>query len=306
MMNIKHIIQIALIIPAGLMSCDNGEPEFDASGAFEADETIISAEASGKLLAFAVDEGQELRADTYLGYIDTVQLSLSIRQLEAQIDAVLSRRPDIAAQLSALNEQLRVAEIEQKRVEQLLNADAATPKQKDDVDGQIDVIKGNITALRTSLITNTQSLEMEIGPLEAQIDQLKDKIKKSIIINPINGTVLTVFAEPFEHVGMGMPLYKIADLSSLTLRAYITGDQLTQLKLNDRVEVLTDDGSGGYTSTTGTVYWISDKAEFTPKSIQTKDERANKVYAIKVRVENDGTYKIGMYGEVKFNSSSNE
>ncbi|MCV9386072.1 HlyD family secretion protein [Reichenbachiella ulvae] len=285
-------------------SCTNNGHEFDATGTFEADETIISSEASGKLLSFKVDEGQELPSNQYLGYIDTTQLALTKAQLEAQIKAVLSRKPDIASQLVALNEQLKAARKEKARIENLLKSDAATPKQLDDVDAQINIINGNITGLRTSLVNNSRSLDQEIGPLEAQILQMEDKIAKSKIINPVNGTVLSVYAEPYEQVGPGQPLYRIADLSELTLKAYISGDQFAQVKLNQKVSVYTDDGNGGYKEDAGTIYWISEKAEFTPKSVQTKNERANKVYAVKIRVKNNGSYKIGMYGEVTFDTES--
>lgn len=291
-----------IIITLLLAACDNDTHEFDASGAFEADETIISSKATGTLLSFEVEEGQALTSNTYLGYVDTTELFLNIAQLEAQMEAVLSKKPDIAAQLAALNEQLNAAEIEKKRIDNLLQADAATPKQADDIAAQIKITKGNINALRSQLVSNTRSIDKEIGPLEAQIAILEDRISKSKIVNPVEGTVLTVYAEPHELVKTGQPLYKIANLDELTLRAYITGEQLPKIKLNENVTVLTDDGNGGYSEIQGEIYWISDKAEFTPKSIQTKNERANKVYAVKVRVKNNGTYKIGMYGEIKFNS----
>ncbi|MEO1050538.1 MAG: HlyD family efflux transporter periplasmic adaptor subunit [Bacteroidota bacterium] len=300
MKQFTQTLAVALFTSLFLWSCSNGDHEFDATGTFEADETIISAAAAGKLLAFDLDEGQIISEDQYLGYIDTIQMHLSKRQLEAQIVAVLSRKPDVSAQLAALNEQLKASKVEKTRIENLLKSDAATPKQYDDIKAQIDLINGNITALRTSLVNNTNSLDKEVGPLKAQILQTQDQITKSQIINPVKGTVLSVYAEPFEHVGMGQPLYRIADLDELTLKAYVSGDQFAHLKLNQQVQVYTDDGNGGYRSTTGTVYWISEKAEFTPKSVQTKNERANKVYAIKVRVKNDGTYKIGMYGELTF------
>ncbi|MDW3209647.1 MAG: HlyD family efflux transporter periplasmic adaptor subunit [Reichenbachiella sp.] len=283
-----------------LTSCADGGHEFDATGTFEADETVISAEASGKILSFKIDEGQQLSRNQYVGYVDTTQLSLSKAQLKAQVRAVLSRKPDISSQLAALNEQLKAAKKEKERIENLLKSDAATPKQLDDVEAQINLINGNIRGLRTSLVNNTNSLDQEIGPLEAQVLQVDDLIIKSKIINPIQGTVLSVYAEPYEQVGAGQPLYRIADLNELTLKVYISGDQFSQVKLNEKVSVFTDDGSGGYRETSGTIYWISEKAEFTPKSVQTKNERANKVYAVKVRVKNDGSYKIGMYGEVTF------
>lgn len=281
-------------------SCTNKGHEFDATGTFEADETIISSEASGKLLDFKVKEGQLVPAGRYVGYVDTAQLYLTKAQLQAQKRAVLSKKPDISAQLAALNEQLKAARKEKTRIENLLKSDAATPKQLDDIEAEIKVIRAKITGLRNNLLNNTNSLNSEAGPLEVQIRQVNDKIAKSKIINPLKGTVLSVYAEPYEQVAAGQPLYKIADLDELTLKVYISGDQFARVKLNQQVTVYTDDGSGGYRETQGTIYRISDKAEFTPKSVQTKNERANKVYAVKVRVINDGTYKIGMYGEITF------
>ena len=281
-------------------SCANNDHEFDATGTFEADEVIISSEASGKIRAFDLEEGQSLAINQQIGYIDTTQLFLSKKQLKAQIEAVLSKKPDISLQLIALNEQLKAAKREKVRIENLLKSDAATPKQLDDVNAEIAIVNGNITALQNSLSNNTISLDREVGPLEAQIQQVDDHINKSLIVNPIRGTVLSVYAEAHEQIGNGQPLYRIADMSELTLKAYISGDQFARVKLNQEVKVFTDDGNGSYKETTGKVYWISEKAEFTPKTIQTKNERANKVYAVKIKVTNDGTYKIGMYGEVKF------
>lgn len=281
-------------------SCSSENHRFDATGSFEADETIISAEANGRIRALSVEEGQILAIDQYLGYIDTTQLFLTKKQLKAQIAAVRSRKPDIPTQLSALNEQLKASEKERIRIQNLLKSDAATTKQLDDIVAQIDLINGNIKVLKNTLSNSANSVEMEIGPLEAQIQQIEDQISKSLVVNPTRGTVLAVYPETHEQIANGQPLYRIADLEELTLKAYISGDQFAQVKLNQEVRVFTDDGSGGFKESKGVVYWISEKAEFTPKTVQTKNERANKVYAIKIKVKNDGTYKIGMYGEVTF------
>ncbi|MFT6865979.1 MAG: HlyD family secretion protein [Cyclobacteriaceae bacterium] len=293
-------LYLLLIISTLLSACGETTNSYDATGSFEADETIISAEASGTLLTFIAEEGQQIKKGVLVGTIDTTQLYLSKKQLNAQIAAVLSRKPNISAQLSALNEQLKSAEKEQVRISNLLKADAATPKQLDDVDAQIAIVKANIRATNSTLNTNTESLNQEIGPIKVQIEQINDQIKKSLLINQVAGTILMTYVEPFEQVARGTPLYKIADLTNMTLKVYITGNQLPQIKLNQELKVYTDDGNDGYKETQGTIYWISDKAEFTPKTVQTKDERANKVYAIKVRVKNEGDYKIGMYGEVNF------
>jgi HlyD family secretion protein len=291
-------------LAAGLMlvtaSCSKKEKTFDATGTFEAVETIISAEAAGKIETLSLEEGQALKAGQVLGYIDSTQLYLKKQQMEAQIRALLSKQPVVSVQLAALMEQLNTAEREQKRVERLVKADAATTKQLDDATANIEVIKKQIEALRSTLEISKSSIGKEAGPMMVQIDQLNDQLEKCRIVNPVNGTVLTKYAETNELTAPGKPLYKIADLSAITLRAYITGNQLPVVKLGQKVKVHTDNGSGGYNEAEGTITWISDKAEFTPKTIQTKDERANMVYATKVMVKNDGSYKIGMYGEIKF------
>jgi HlyD family secretion protein len=291
------IIAFAVIF---LASCNNNKNNFDASGSFEAQETIVSSEATGTIKHFDIEEGQTLQAGQNIGYIDSVQLFLKKKQLEAQIKAGLSRKPNITTQLAALQQELNAAEKEQKRIGNLLKADAATPKQLDDINAQVDVIKKQIAAQQSSLGITTKSITEETLPLQAQIEQVNDQLAKCRIINPINGTVLTKYVEESEMATPGKALYKIADLSSLLLRAYITGNQLSQIKLNQKIKVLVDDGADKYKEHEGTIIWINDKAEFTPKTIQTKEERANLVYAMKVKVKNDGALKLGMYGEVKF------
>lgn len=283
-----------------LSSCKSGKAQFDASGSFEAEEVIISSEANGTIKQLTIEEGQTLKAGQYIGYIDSVQLYLKKKQLEAQISAVLSKKPNVAVQLASLQEQLKTAEKEQKRISNLVKADAATTKQLDDINASIELIKKQTEAQRSSLDISSEGIGKETVPLSIQVEQVNDQLRKCSIINPINGTVLGKYANANEIAVQGKPLYKIADLSTIILRAYITGDQLPQLKLSQTVRVHTDDGKGGFKQAQGTVTWINDKAEFTPKTIQTKDERANMVYAIKVMVKNDGSYKIGMYGELTF------
>lgn len=301
----KNYIHKFFHLPLLLMafSCNQAKMEHDASGTFEAVETIISAEASGPLLQFDVEEGQELKPGQNIGYVDSTQLFLKKKQLQAQITALLSRKPDVALQLSSTQEKLRNAEIEQKRVKNLVEADAATAKQLDDINSQVKQLKNQIAAQRSSLEISKEGYDKETVPLIWQIEQLNDQLNKCRVINPIQGTVLTKYAEPHEMVSPGKALYKIADLSIIKLRAYITGDQLPLVKLNQKVLVYIDQGKDSYLVNEGIVEWISDKAEFTPKSIQTKDERADKVYAIKVRVKNNGVYKIGMYGELSFSAN---
>lgn len=292
---------VAILVPAMLLaSCNNNKNDFDASGSFETEETIIASEASGTIKQFDIREGDNLTAGQYLGYIDSTQLYLKKKQLEAQISALLGRKPDISAQLASLQEQLKVAQREQNRISNLIKAGAATSKQLDDATAQVEILQKQIQAQKSSLDISTQGISKDVLPLRVQIEQTDDQLEKCKIINPINGTVLTKYAEANEMAAPGKPLYKIANLSNLILRAYITGNQLPQVKLNQKVKVLTDDGAGKYKETEGTITWINDKAEFTPKTIQTKDERANMVYAIKVLVKNEGSLKIGMYAEVKF------
>jgi HlyD family secretion protein len=293
----KSIIIAALFISA----CAGKENLYDASGTFEAVETIISAEATGVIKSFSIEEGQELKENQAIGYIDSTQLYLKKKQLEAQINAVLSKRPDVGTQIAAFQEQLRQAEHEQKRVTNLLKADAATQKQLDDANAQIAIIKKQIAAQESSLAITSKSISEERSPLTIQIAQLNDQLAKCKIVNEVNGTVLTKYAEANEMTSNGKALYKIADLSSIILRAYVTGDQLPSIKLDQQVTVLVDAANDTYKEYSGTIQWISSKAEFTPKTIQTKDERANLVYAVKIKVKNDGLIKIGMYGEVKLN-----
>lgn len=300
-LSIVNFPLLIILTAISMSACNDNKVPFDASGSFEAEETIISSEATGIIKEFNIEEGQTLEARQNIGYIDSLQLYLKKKQLEAQVTAILGKKPNIPVQLSALQEQLRTAEREQTRVANLVKGDAATPKQLDDINAQIDVLKKQIEAHKSTLIISSSSIGNDVVPLQVQIAQLNDQLWKCNIINPTKGTVLTKYAEANEMTAAGKPLYKIADLSNIILRVYITGNQLPQIKLNQKVRVLTDNGKGAYKETEGTIIWINDKAEFTPKTIQTKDERANMVYAIKVKIKNDGTYKIGMYGEIKFN-----
>jgi HlyD family secretion protein len=280
-------------------ACSSNDDTYDASGTFEAVETIVSAEASGTIEKLNIEEGQQLKRGATIGYIDSTQLYLKKKQLQAQIRAILSKKPNMPAQLAALLEELQHAEREQRRIANLLKSDAATQKQLDDATAQVNIIKRRVSAQESTLGITTASLVDETLPLQVQIEQLDDQLAKCKIINAVNGTVLTKYVESYETAVNGKPLYKIADLSTVVLRAYITGDQFAKTKLNQKVTVLVDDEDGKYKEYSGTVQWISDKAEFTPKTIQTKDERANLVYAVKISVKNDGFLKIGMYGEVK-------
>lgn len=283
-----------------LTSCNQNDSEFDATGNFEADEVIISSEATGKILKLDAVEGTVLKQGSSVGLIDTTQLYLRRKQLEYSITAVKARQPNATVQLAAIKEQIETAEREKKRIENLLKDDAATKKQLDDINAQLDLLHRQYDATKSSLDITRQSLQSETLPLKAQLEQVKDQIAKSIVKNPIDGTVLTLYAKPNEVVIPGKALYKIADLNTIILRAYISGSQLSLIKLGQQVKVMVDAADDGYKEYTGTISWVSDKAEFTPKTIQTKEERANLVYAVKITVKNDGYLKLGMYGEVKF------
>ena len=298
-MKTKFILPLTLVSIL-LYSCHNSENDWDAAGAFESVETIVSTESSGTLMQFDVEEGQTLNKNQWIGYVDSVQLYDRKEQLQAQIASTTSQQPDIPVQVASLQSQLAEAQINQKRMENLVKANAATQQQLDDANTQVDVIKKQIEAQKNTLGIASTTLNKDVTPLERQIAQIDDQLLKCKIINPIHGTVLTKYAENHEVVTPGKALYKIAETDTLILRAYITGSQLTNVKLGQVVKVRTDLGSNQYRSYSGVIYWISDKSEFTPKTIPTKDERADLVYAIKVRVVNDGYIKIGMYGEVKF------
>ena len=288
------------ILIVGLASCGRNSDVYDASGNFEAEEIIVSSEATGKILQLNLDEGTLLKAGQSVGYIDTTQLFLRKKQLLYSIRALLAKQPDASSQLSTIQKQIETANYEKKRVENLLKDDAATKKQLDDLNAQIDLLQKQYHSLQVSLSISTQSIQSETLPLKAQIEQLEDQIKKSVISNPIEGTVLTKYTEQGEVVTSGKAIYKIADLSNILLRVYISGDQLTSIKIGQKVNIRVDDVDAGSKSYEGVLEWVSDKAEFTPKTIQTKDERANLVYAIKIKVKNDGFLKIGMYGDVTF------
>ena len=283
-----------------LFSCKSKDNNYDASGYFEAVETIVSAQANGQILSLNVDEGQELAAGQQVGQIDSTQIYLTLQQVQSQRGAVLSRKPDIGSQTAVLKEQITTVKRELARVERLAAGNAATQKQMDDARSAVAVLQKQLDAQQTSLSNASSSVSKEGSPLEVQMSLLKDQLNKTHIINPVNGTVLVKYVEQNEMASMGKPLYKIADLSEIILRAYITNTQLANLKLGQKVTVLVDKGKDKNAEYQGNIEWISSKAEFTPKTIQTKDERSNEVYAIKIRVKNDGFLKIGMYGDVKF------
>ncbi|MDR3297601.1 MAG: HlyD family efflux transporter periplasmic adaptor subunit [Prevotellaceae bacterium] len=292
-----------LIASAALASaCGGNGNKFDASGMFEATEILVSAKGNGEIMRFDVHEGKSVEALTALGFIDTTQLYLRKQQLLANIRALGSRTLNVAQQTAALQQQVATQRREQRRFENLVKQNAATQKQLDDVCAQLETLEKQLAAQTETLHNNNSSLAGERDALAQQVAQLDDQLKNAVIRSPIAGTVLNKYAEEGELAAQGRALFKVADVQRMTLRAYISASQLTTLKIGQTVRVFSDLGAADRREYSGAVAWIADKAEFTPKTIQTRDERANLVYAVKVAVENDGLLKIGMYGEIKFES----
>jgi HlyD family secretion protein len=280
-------------------SCTSNNDEPDAYGSFEATEVTVSSLANGKILMLNLEEGQLLDSNQLVGYVDTTDLHLKKLQGIDQKDATGSRREDLLAQIAVQEQNRENILIEKNRVIKLLKDGAATQKQLDDINSSLNLIDKQVASIRSQFA----GIENQIGSTEQQIAQVRESIKNARIINPLKGTVLTKFAENNEVTTFGKPLYKIADLREMLLRVYISGAQLPHIKIGDKVEVRIDKDEKTNTKMEGVVSWISQTAEFTPKTIQTKEERVNLVYAVKVRVRNDGSLKIGMPGEIKLTSN---
>lgn len=284
-----------------LFSCNRNKFAHDASGTFEATEVIVSSETNGKLESFQLTEGTVLAKDQVIGYVDSVQLYLKKKQLLANHKAIQVKRPDISVQVSSIKEQIVKAEFEKRRIQRLLQDNAATQKQLDDANSEIEVLKKSLNGQINSLSTSVNGLNEETNTNDVQVAQIEDQLKKCKIINPIQGTVLNKYVEEKEIVTQGKALYKIADTKNLFLRAYIVSEQLEKVKIGQKVTVYINVSKDKQKSYPGIITWISNKAEFTPKTIQTQDERQNLVYAVKIEVKNtDGLIKIGMYGDVDF------
>ena len=292
----KRIAYIAILMLTA--SCGK-QTTFDAQGTFEATEIVVSSEATGKILHFEAEEGTLVEAGQQVGAMDSLQLHLQRKQLIAQQSALLNSRPDIKKQVSSLREQIAKQKSELQRVENMLRDGAATQKQHDDINAHILVLEGQLEATLSTLGKNTASINDNSASLEAQIAALDDRIAKCHIIAPTNGTVLVKYAEAGELATVGKPLMKIANLEKIYLRAYFTSDQLANIRLGDTVKVIADFGGDEQHEYEGRIAWISSESEFTPKNIQTKDSRANLVYAVKIAVKNDGRLKIGLAGEVR-------
>ncbi len=292
-MKIKYLLGLSVAL---LAACSGNNNRSDAYGTFEADETIVSAEASGKLLEITATEGQKLTAGESIGLVDTVQLNLQLAQLRAQREAVLSKKANVSAQIDVVKEQLKTLGATHARIEKMFADKAATQQQMDDIDGQVRVAKRQIESLNTQFTL----IGREADVTSAQIAVTENQLAKCRISSPINGTVLEKYVETGEMMTVGKPVVKLADLSNLNLRVYVSGAQLPSIREGQQVEVLTDQDKTTNQKLSGVITWISPEAEFTPKIIQTKEERVKLVYAVKVKVANDGRLKIGMPGEVNF------
>lgn len=284
-----------------LSACGKGNDAYDASGIFEAREVIVSAKGTGELMQFDVQEGQLVEANKQIGYIDTTQLYLKKLQVLANMQAIGSRYYNVSRQIASIQQQISTQKAEQKRYENLVELNVANQKQLDDIKANIALLEKQLTAQTETLENNNRSIAGESLGLEAQVAQIEDQIEKSIIYSPISGTILSKYAEAGELATQGRTLFKVADIENMYLRVYITADQLTTLKIGQEVKVYADQGKSDRKEYPGSITWISDKAEFTPKTIQTRNERANLVYAVKIAIKNDGFIKKGMYGEIKIN-----
>lgn len=284
---------ISILILASLFSCNKNNDKADGYGNFEATEVTISAEATGKIEYLKLEEGDILEPNSQVGLIDTTQLYFNKQQLIASKSTVYSKSANVLSQIKVLQEQLKTTQIEKKRIQNMFAENAATKRQVDEIDGKVSVIQEQIKSVETQ----NAPIVNEVKSIDVQIEKINDQIQKSKIINPIKGTVLAKYSEPNEVTAFGKPLYKIADISEMTLRVYISETQLSQIKIGQKVAVKID-ADAGMKSFPGTISWIASSAEFTPKVVQTKEERVNLVYAVKVNVKNDGSLKIGMPAEM--------
>lgn len=290
---------LAPVILLATLSACNTTPDYDATGIFEATTVTVSAETSGKILSLSVDEGDNVSSGETIAVVDTTMFILQLKQLESQRSAAESSSPDIAAQAAALRAQISHQQHEYERFSRLFADGAATQKQYDDAKAQLNILRGQLTALLSSLGKNRSSISDNAVAIQYQSEQIEEQISKSIIKSPISGTVLIKYAEPGEFATPGKPICKLADLDNIYLRAYFTVSQLAGIKIGQTVTVIADFGGNEQYEYTGAITWIAQESEFTPKSIQTRDSRANLVYAVKIAVKNDGRLKLGQYGEVR-------
>ena len=289
----KNRITILILMLASLISCNKNNDKADGYGNFEATEVTISAEANGEIDYLKLEEGDMLEPKIQVGLIDTTQLYFNKQQLVASKNTVYSKSANVLSQIKVLQEQLKTAQIEKKRIQNMFAENAATKRQVDEIEGKVNVIQEQIKSVQTQ----NAPIVNEANSIDVQIEKINDQIQKSKIINPIKGTVLSKYAEPNEVTAFGKPIYKIADISEMSLRVYVSETQLSQIKVGQKVSVKID-AEKEMKSYPGTISWIASSAEFTPKVVQTKEERVNLVYAVKVNLKNDGSLKIGMPAEM--------
>ena len=285
---------------AWMTACENANPEYDATGVFETTEVIVSAQGNGEIMQLTIEEGSEVSPNELLGHIDTIQLSLKRQQLTANLSATESRKLNANKQLASLRQQIANLKTEQSRYEKLVKANAASQKQLDEINYNLEVLQKQLSATSEQIGCNNNSLSEQSAGIAAQVAQIDKQMEDCLITSPIKGIILSKYTEQGEYVTPGRALFKVGDISDMKLRAYVSAPQLTSLQIGQQVKVFADFGDTDRKEYEGTVTWISDEAEFTPKTIQTRNERSNLVYAIKIAVKNDGTIKRGMYGDVKF------
>jgi len=299
MKKIGYQFLIGIALAGTISSCSSSDDRADAYGNFEATEVIVSAETMGKVLSFNVEEGQQLAKGEVIGLIDTIDVSLNKKQLMASKSGITAKSANVLSQITVLRSQLKTAQSEQARVSNMFKSDASTQRQMDEVNGKVDVLKAQIQSVETQ----NAPIISELAVVDAQLARLEEQLSKSVIKNPISGTVLVKYTEAQEVVSFGKPLYKIANLDQLELKVYISETQLQEVKIGQSL-VVHIDATEGMIAYDGTVSWISAEAEFTPKIIQTKEERVSLVYAMKILVKNDGALKIGMPAEVNFKTKN--
>ena len=295
----KRYIVLISLLSTFLYSCNNEESLTDATGVFQATEVIVSSESNGKILAFNINEGDKIKQSIPIGYVDSTDLVFTKHKLMANKKVALASLPNVSAQVEATIQEIEKQEHEKVRITKLLAGDVATQKQMDDIEAGISILKARLRSQKSMLANSTNSVYAQVAAIDVQIAQVNDQISRCEIFSPRDGTVLVKYAEQGELTGRGKPLFKVADVENMFLKAYVTASQLTEIKLGQAVKVFGEFGESDNRPYDGKITWISSKSEFTPKTIQTQDERANLVYAVKIAVKNDGYLKIGMYGGFK-------
>lgn len=299
MKNLYKLIACSVILLSSFFSCKDRDGEVIGTGAFEAIETMVSSEVSGEVLSWSAEEGMVVRQGEVLGQVDTLQLALQLKSLGENSRSIRAANPNMRVQTATLQEKRKSLERENLRTQRLFEVGVASQKQLDDLQSAIEQVDSQISALESSLSGTTAQIHSQSAAVDTQREQIQESIRKSTIKAPISGTILSNYVKKGELALPGHPLYTIANLDEMIFRGYISGSEMGSLKLHDKVLINVDEGASKVRTYSGTVVWISPKAEFTPKTVQTKDERNNQVYAVKIKVLNDGYIRIGMYGEIR-------